>query len=185
MFSQVSVCPQGGGVCPITCWDTPLTRGRHPPGTRGIHPPGTRGRHPCGTKDRHPPWTRDRHHQAGYVLHVSVILFTGGVCPSACWDTPQTRGRHPEADNPQADTPWVDTLRVDTHPGQTLAPCVVHAGRCGQQAGGTHPIGMNSCYVLNNKSAPGPPIIIWNTGVIHTVKTITNIKDLTSLIMYF
>ena len=32
MFSQASVCPQGG-VCPIACWDTPpWTRGRHPPG---------------------------------------------------------------------------------------------------------------------------------------------------------
>ena len=28
----------------------------------------------------------------------------GGVCLSACWDTPP-----PWADNPQADTPWVDT----------------------------------------------------------------------------
>ena len=41
-------------------------------------------------------------------LHLSVILFTGGVCLSACWDTPQP-GRHPprdQADPPdQADTP--------------------------------------------------------------------------------
>ena len=26
VFSQVSVCPQGGGICPIACWDTPLAR---------------------------------------------------------------------------------------------------------------------------------------------------------------
>ena len=31
-------------------------------------------------------------------LHVSVILFTGGVWPIACWDAPPgTRGRHPPA----------------------------------------------------------------------------------------
>ena len=30
-------------------------------------------------------------------LHVSVILFTGGVCPIACWDTPSLR---PEAGTP-------------------------------------------------------------------------------------
>ena len=30
-------------------------------------------------------------------LHLSVILFTRGVCPMACWYTPHmdTRGRHP------------------------------------------------------------------------------------------
>ena len=45
MFSQVSVCPRGGGVCPIARWDTPPTRGRHPPGSRRLpgsrHPPAT------------------------------------------------------------------------------------------------------------------------------------------------
>ena len=28
-------------------------------------------------------------------LHLSVILFTGGVCLSACWDTTPPRARHP------------------------------------------------------------------------------------------
>ena len=37
----------------------------------------------------------------------SVILFTGGVCPSACWDT-HTPGRHPP--------------RKHTTPGSTLPP---------------------------------------------------------------
>ena len=41
--------------------------------------------------------------------------------------------RHP----PGADTPW----------DETPAPCAVHAGRYGQQAGGTHPTGMQSCFM--------------------------------------
>ena len=48
----------------------------------------------------------------------------GGLCLSAWWDT-HTRTPAPrEADNP---------------------PCAVHAGRYGQQAGGTHPTGMHTC----------------------------------------
>ena len=41
----------------------------------------------------------------------------GGVCLSACWDTP------PRSSTPRA----------------------VHAGRYGQQASGTHPTGMHTC----------------------------------------
>ena len=59
-------------------------------------------------------------------LHVSVILFTGGVCLSACWDT-----------TPPEQTP----------PGQA-PPGAVHAERYGQHAGGTHPTGMHSCWRL-------------------------------------
>ena len=81
-------------------------------------------------------------------LHVSVILFTGGVCPIACWDTPppdqrqaspSTRGRHPQTRHPlgpgipqdqrqapprdhRQATPW------DQAPPPTGA---VHAGRYG------------------------------------------------------
>ena len=68
-------------------------------------------------------------------LHLSVILLTGGggggVCPSACWDAP-----------PQ------DQRQTPPHRGQRQAhttPGAVHAGRYGQQAGGTHPTGMHSC----------------------------------------
>ena len=57
-------------------------------------------------------------------LHMSVILFTGGVCLSACWDTP----------------PGPDPLGSAQAP-----PIAVHAGTYGQQAGGTHPTGMHSC----------------------------------------
>ena len=53
-----------------------------------------------------------------------------GVCPIACWDTPPL--------GPEAGTPWEQT-----------PPSTVHAGRYGQQAGGTHHTGMQSCFRLN------------------------------------
>ena len=48
IFSHVSVCPWGGGVCPIACWDTHLPETSAPtdhcsPGADtppGAHPPG-------------------------------------------------------------------------------------------------------------------------------------------------
>ena len=50
-------------------------------------------------------------------LHLSVILFMGGVCLSACWDT-HPQSRHPTG----ADTPWsrhppeqTPPPRADTH----------------------------------------------------------------------
>ena len=54
----------------------------------------------------------------GYIFTgVCDSVNRGGVCLSACWDTP--RSRHP--------------------------PATEHAGRYGQRAGGTHPTGMQSC----------------------------------------
>ena len=56
-------------------------------------------------------------------LFVSVILLTGGVCLSACWDTtlpleqtPSPRSRHPQQQTPpRTDTPHrTDTPRADT-----------------------------------------------------------------------
>ena len=38
-------------------------------------------------------------------VHLSVILFTGGVCPIECWDTPPGAESSPEQTLPQADTP--------------------------------------------------------------------------------
>ena len=86
----------------------------------------------------------------------------GGVCPIACWDThPPTRGRPPGADTPQEQTPpweqtppgsrhppWEQTPpRADTPPEQT-PPATVHAGRYGQQAGGTLPTRMHTCVEI-------------------------------------
>ena len=67
MFSQVSVCPQGG-VCPIACWDKPpLPPAGTPPGrytpSGQLHPPP-------------PPLPPGR--------------YTRPLC-SACWDTVNKR----------------------------------------------------------------------------------------------
>ena len=37
-----------------------------------------------------------------------------------------------------------------TPPGPGTPPGAVHAGRYGQQAGGTHPTGMHSCFQLSS-----------------------------------
>ena len=70
---------------------------------------------------------------------------TQGVFLSACWETPSPQSRHP----------WEQTPPQTRHPvgpgipweqmGADTPPCVVHAGRYGQQAGGMHPTGMQSC----------------------------------------
>ena len=71
-------------------------------------------------------------------LQASVILLTGGVCLSACWDTilPPLSG---------ADPPPEQTPRDQAPPPRKQTPLGVdppgaeHAGRYGQRAGGTHP----------------------------------------------
>ena len=87
-------------------------------------------------------------------LHLSVILSRGGqgVCHT-----------HPWADTPWADTPspWADTLPgqrplarhpLGIHPPGHTPPGQTPPGQCmlgyGQQAGGTHPTGMQSWYKL-------------------------------------
>ena len=77
-------------------------------------------------------------------LHVSVILVSGGVCLSACWDTPPGPGTPLGAHTPN----WYQAPpRSDTPTGtrQPPPPGAVHAGRYGQQAGGIHSTGMHSC----------------------------------------
>ena len=64
-------------------------------------------------------------------LHLSVShSVPRGICLSACWDT-----------SPQEQTPL-------SPPGADTPPGAVHAGRYGQQAGGTHPTGMHTCSLL-------------------------------------
>ena len=78
----------------------------------------------------------------------------GGICPIAYWDTHTPR---PEADTPpdqrQVHPPW-DQRQVSPRTrdryqpppqGRTHPRSAVHAGRYRQQAGGTHPTGMQSC----------------------------------------
>ena len=60
--------------------------------------------------------------------------------------------RHPpgaEFPPDQAPTPQgADTIPWKRHPPESRhPPCTVHAGIYGQQAGGTHPSGMQFCYV--------------------------------------
>ena len=44
--------------------------------------------------------------------------------------------------------PWRVHPQEGTPPGQVHPLRAVHAGRYGQQAGGTHPTGMHSCYFI-------------------------------------
>ena len=78
-------------------------------------------------------------------LHRCLSIHKGGgesaPLHAGIHKTPLGPGRHPPgADTPQEQTP---PPGADTPPEQT--PPAVHAGRYGQQAGGTHPTGMHSC----------------------------------------
>ena len=97
-------------------------------------------------------------------LHLSVILFTGvwsasvhaGISPppppgpGTPWSRHPPGTRHPQSRHPRqgrhplgpGTPPW------SRHPPPPRAdpPGAVHAGRYGQQAGGMHPTGMQSCY---------------------------------------
>ena len=74
-------------------------------------------------------------------LHLFVILFTGGICLSACWDPPQEQTPPREQIPPRSRPPRADTTppeQADPRPGkQTPA--------YGLRAAGTHPTGMHSC----------------------------------------
>ena len=89
-----------------------------------------------------------------------VILFTGGVCLSACWDaTPQSWYPPPSRYTPREQAPPLDqapprpgtpqtrhTPHRSRHPPYQAHPSgAEHAARYGQRAGGTHPTGMQSC----------------------------------------
>ena len=83
-------------------------------------------------------------------LHLSVILFTGGVCLSACWDAhpPGTRHHPPTPGTRHHHPPWDQTPppRDQTPPGK-LTPAY------GLRAAGTHPTGMHSCLFLISQVA--------------------------------
>ena len=68
-----------------------------------------------------------------------------GTPPSPQAGTPPPLGRYtpPWAGTPpgQVNPPW-----AGKSPQAGTPPGVVHAGRYGQQAGGTHPTGMHSCF---------------------------------------
>ena len=78
--------------------------------------------------------------QGNIFRSVSRILFTGGVCPSACYDTPLSGKTLPWADTP----PWAETPVTDTPLGRHLpwadtpTPLRRTDGYC---MDGTHPTG--------------------------------------------
>ena len=76
----------------------------------------------------------------------------GGVCLSACLDTPPSPGadippgsRHPPEQTPHQEhtPPGTDTPPEQTPPNQT--PPRKQTAAYGQRAAGTHPTGMHSC----------------------------------------
>ena len=75
---------------------------------------------------------------------LSVILFTGVGVPGQV--QPPWAGTPPPAGTPLAGTPPAGTPPGQVHPQVGTPPGAVHAGRYGQQAGGTHPTGMYSCF---------------------------------------
>ena len=99
------------------------------------------------------------------------------MCPIAYWDTPPWDQRQtcppvrhspvqtptgqtlPPGRDPQADTSRLTPPRQTHTPAQTppiSSPCLVHAWRYGQQAGGTHPTGMHSlCFYLQRRGGHG------------------------------
>ena len=101
-------------------------------------------------------------------LHLFVILFTGGFCLSACWDTapPRSRTPPPGADTPTppgaatpqeqssprtrppgADTPWEETPpRDQTPPGADTPPPGKQTPAYGLRAAYWNPTGMHSCF---------------------------------------
>ena len=83
------------------------------------------------------------------ILHVSVILLTGGV-PDPPGQTPPRQtspppGRHPPGRHPPGRHP----LQADTPPpGRHHPPPGRHPPPgYGQRSAGTHPTGMHSCYL--------------------------------------
>ena len=94
---------------------------------------------PCMSPCHRPPTTHAPRHS----------VHRGRVSASVYAGIPSPRSRHP----PGEDTP---SLGADPSPPPSAAdtllgpdpPCGVHAGRYGQQAGGTHPTGMHSCFTF-------------------------------------
>ena len=77
--------------------------------------------------------------QGNIFTPVCHSVHRGGICLSACWDTTPRNHAPPGAMQ---------------HPLQTMhhqhpTPGAEHAGRYGQCAGGTHPTGMQSCFIVN------------------------------------
>ena len=80
-------------------------------------------------------------------LHLSVILSTGGVCPSACWDTHPSWADTPPRQTPPGQTPpWADTP-LGRHPPRADTPSAdTPLSRRVLLRTVSHPTGMHSCF---------------------------------------
>ena len=74
----------------------------------------------------------------------SASVHAGIPPPLPGADTPQSR-HPPDQASPRTDTPQTRHPPWTRYPPEQTPPCPVHAGRYGQQAGGMHPTGMQSC----------------------------------------
>ena len=157
-------CPQGWGVCLSAYWDTTTTTPWEQALPRSRHPP------PEQSMIGH---TVNK--QAVRILLECNLVFTC-VCDSVHrgGSAPLHAGIHPPQDQrqaspspdqrqapPRADTPVgpvtphpgpEGTPQEQTPPQTRHPPSTVHAGRYGQQAGSTHPTGMQSCFCFYNYS---------------------------------
>ena len=108
-------------------------------------------------------------------LHLSVILFTGGVCIPACsegvytpWTHTPTQDTHTPGRNPSRQTPpWADT------PPQTAT-----------EADGTHPTGMHSCYgMILSKASVKSINMLYQAYHFVFLKTLTLISIINLLVL--
>ena len=90
-------------------------------------------------------------------LPPATKLGQGNILRSVCQEfcsrggggsAPLHAGIHTPTPGPEAGTP-PPAPEAGTPLDQTPPPSAVHAGRYGQQAGGTHPTGMQSCFYLS------------------------------------
>ena len=120
VFTGVCDSVNRGGVYLSACWDTP-PGGRHP---LGADTPQSRQ-----PREQTPPRADtdgNRHHPMGA-------------------DPPPPEQTSPGADIPPSRQPPGADTPQSRHPPSR--PPTEHAGRYGQRAGGTHPTGMQSCFV--------------------------------------
>ena len=104
-------------------------------GCLGRHP--LRSRHPPG---RHPTWADTPQEQTAPRQTPPPGQTPPGQKPP-CADNPLEQTPPPGADTPSG----ADISPQSIHPSRSRPPHAMHAGRYGQQAGSTHPTGIQSC----------------------------------------
>ena len=145
-----SVCLFTGGFCLSACWDAhPLDQtalGPDPTGTRPTPPPsGTRPPPPEADSSIRSTSSQYTSHWNAFLLHMSVILSTGGL--------PQCMLGYPPGTSKEQTTPLgPGHIQTRPHPGADpptgadIPPC--SACWYGGQVGDMHPTGMQSCFLL-------------------------------------